>query len=116
MLFTFAAHSEVKPYGSSEDFSVWYRSEIIADKLNEIEEDSYPIVIQAGPLLGDGVAYRFLCVAKPSRNFEYRLLYGRPLAEFEARDKKLKEAEFTLIHHQTVQLMGGVAHQAVWTK
>ena len=116
MLVAFTACAEVLPYGNFENFSNWYRSENIDAKLNEIEENRYPIVIQAGPLLGDGVAYRFLCVTKPSKNFEYRLLYGKAKAEFEARDMKLKEAGFTLIHHQTVQLMGGVAHQAIWTK
>ena len=104
------------PYGFFKDFSQWFHDTEFEKKIKEIPDDSYPILIQAGPLLGDGVAYRYLLVPKPTENFEYKFTFGQNEQNFKSLNLELIESGFTIIHHQTVQLMGGIVHQAVWTK
>ena len=119
ILFIFAALSvdaNMAPYGDFEEFSQWFHDTEFEKKIKEFPEDSYPILIQAGPLLGDGVAYRYLLVPKPTKDFEFKFIFGQSEQDFKNLNLELIESKFTLIHHQTVQLMGGIAHQAVWTK
>lgn len=78
--------------------------------------NEYPPIIEAKPLLGDGVAYRALFIQKPSNDFEYQSEYGISDKLFKEINTKLKEKEFVLIHHQEVMLMGGTSNQATWVK
>jgi len=110
------AHGETTPYSKPIDFSKWYDSSEFSHVLKNIPVGKYPIIIEAGPVVGDGVVYRVLLKPKPIEDFEYRYMYSAKNSEFSKKRKKFAKLGFTLIYHQKVQLMGGKVHQAVWVK
>lgn len=113
---TLSVDADIAPYGDFSDFTPWLYDTEFEKKVEEIPEGSYPILIQAGPLVGDGVVYRYLLIPKPTKDFEYKFIYGQNEQLFKKQNLELIESGFILIYHQTIQLMGGEAHQAVWTK
>lgn len=110
------AHAEQVPYTEHQKFSGWLQTAEFETLLKKTKSTQYPIVIQAGALLGDGVVYRVLFVDKPSKAFQHEMVYGVSEKECKQRNRQLADKGYTLIHHQAVQLMAGKAHQAVWVK
>jgi len=110
------AHAEQVPYSEHQKFSAWLQTGEFETLLKQTKSTQYPIVIQAGALIGDGVVYRVLLIGKPSKAFQHEMVFGASEKECKQRNKQLVDKGYTLVHHQTVQLMAGKAHQAVWVK
>ncbi len=89
----------------ASEFEVFYASK---------PDTVYPVVIEAKPLLGDGVAFRVMFIEKPSGKFRFESVYGISDRDFENMQAKLTGKRFVLIHHQKVMLIGGFSHQATW--
>ena len=108
--------AETVPYNINEfqQFSEWLTHDKFTEQLKNIPKDKYPILIQAGPLLGDGVVYRFILTKKPSDKFKYEVAYGIEDIEFKNKNINLVKKGYTLIQHQTAVVMVGTIHQAVW--
>jgi len=110
------AHAEKTPYSKTNDFSRWFGADEFVQVLNDIPPNKYPMIIEAAPLVGDGVVFRVLVKPKPSNNFKYRLAYRASENAFIKKNEAYSKLGFTLIYHQKVQLMPGKGHQAVWVK
>ncbi len=104
------------PYTEIDEFSEWHQAESFIKIINSAPTNKYPVIIQGGALLGDGVEFRVFFNRKPSRKFMYHIVFGVYEKEFTKLNYQYVEAGFTLIHCQTVKLMSGLSYQAVWVK
>ena len=104
------------PYAFADEarFSEWMRSEAFDVFYASKAGNVYPVVVEAKPLLGDGVVFRAMFIAKPSHHFRFESVYGISDRHFENIQAKLTSKGFVLIHHQKVMLIGGWSHQATW--
>ena len=102
------------PYTSTLEFSAWLQAQEFKSIINSIPSKQYPIIIEAGALLGDGVVFRVLFNNKPTDFLKYEYAYGIDKEEYVRKNKKFKKLGYTLIHHQVVQLMHDKSHQVVW--
>jgi hypothetical protein len=111
------AHDGVVPFGKQQTrFSQWIRPGDFELQLEKISDKRYPMVIEGGPLEGDGVVYRMLLMDKPTRGLQSEFVYGVKEREYDQRHQELHKKGYVLIQHQVVQLISFKAHQAVWVK
>jgi hypothetical protein len=111
-----AIKAQEEPLGEWASFGVWMEMSDMDEALKKMKTNQYPIVIQAGYVLGDGILFRVLCVPKPNKDFEYEIAYGKDEEEFRQLHDAYTKRGFRLISHQTTPWLAGISHQAVWVK
>jgi hypothetical protein len=116
LLNTFSVCAGVNPMYIADEFSEWQHAGTFRNTIMQIPSSKYPVVIQGGVLLGDGIAFRMLLVDKPSSDLQYEYLYDVDESTFIEQNEIFIKNGYTLIQHRTLQIMHSIIHQAIWIK
>jgi hypothetical protein len=110
------ASAEILPYSEFIKFSEWSNKEKFSKYIEQIASNQYPVVIEAGALVGDGVVYRVLVNNKPENKLKYEYVYGVNENKYLEQTNLFNKDGYVLIHHQILQGMAHELHQAIWVK